>query len=261
MKKFIMMLFIALLILPLYAFAEKPVMISHSETMTNVVFDGKWTFLEEWKNSSHNLIQYDSGEMIHLRSAHQEDFVFFMINFISDTTLDTNMDRATICLEPYNEKNIKSDSNDYCFVAVFGSKSSHILQGGSTSAISGNFKKIFSESGYVGIGNISDENDRYSKIPHVSYEFKIPTALINRTSEYGLYISVFDYSSEKLFTWPKEIQQSNSFQIPNPSLWGTMISPDKSLPEFDLPLVILISLISSIILLQKAPKTSLFKTL
>ncbi|MBI5697153.1 MAG: hypothetical protein HZC29_01340, partial [Thaumarchaeota archaeon] len=29
-------------------------------------------------------------------------------------------------------------------------------------------------------------------------------------------------------------------EVPSPQLWGDLISPDKSLPEFDLPLLVLL---------------------
>jgi len=254
MKKYII-LFVLFSTSPQLIFAETPVMISQSQTMNEIVLDGKWSFLEEWKNSSDYLIQYESGEILHFRSAHQGDYVFFMINFLSDTTLNEDLDEAKICLSPIHENNSKSHLKSYCFVSVIGNEPSYILK--QNSIDKENFEKVISEPNYVAVANISDENDRYSKTPHLTHEFKIPTSLIERTSEYNLYVGVYDSDSNKLFNWPKNIPVTNPSEIPTLSLWGTMISPDKTLPEFNLPFIILIILLSSIIILQKKFKMNI----
>ena len=101
---------------------------------------------------------------------------------------------------------------------------------------------------------MSDKEDKYSAISHASYEFKIPIELIGRSDNYGFYVNVFDANSNVAYSWPEEIKLE-SFSIPNPSLWGNLISPDKSLLEnsesesmdFIIPFVI-VFVISAIIL-------------
>ncbi len=162
-----------------------------------------------------------------------------------------------ICLESNNEKNLIAEKNAHCFIATMNNKNPIILQGGSISKIAGNFKKIITEN-VTAIGTVSDFKDRYSQIPHSSYEFKIPTELIGRYNEYGLYVAVYDFNSNKLYSWPRDIELENNFTIPSPSEWGVMISVDKSLPEFEFPIFLSIASITFIVMITRV-KQSHFK--
>ena len=110
-------------------------------------------------------------------------------------------------------------------------------------------KKI-EHSEFVGIGTISDDQNRYTKTPHSSYEFKIPTDLVGRSDNYGIFVSVYDYESNSVYSWPIGIQ-SDVEKIPSPSTWGNLVSPDKSLPEFDIPLLIIISSLLGVTLFSR----------
>jgi len=247
-KKFAFSLFIILL-LSHNVYAEESILISRSTSMENVVIDGKWTSKEEWKESVHKIINFDENKTVHLRTAHHENFIYFLLDFVSDTKPDTNMDRAMICLNSDNDKSLRSDLDDYCFVVILNGKSSHVLVGGSINAINGNFEKIENDFSFIGIGTTSDITDRYSQIPHSSYEFKIPTDLVGRSSTYGFYFSLYDYEQNKLYSWPAS-PTKNNFSIPSPNMWGILVSPDHSIPEFNLPVIMLGILITSIILIQ-----------
>jgi hypothetical protein len=223
------------------------IFITLSDQMTDVVFDGKWSFFTEWKRSSLDSFNEDT---IKIRTAHQENFVYIFIDVLSDTTIDNYNDKATICFDTNNDKSIFPDENDYCFVAELGNKNGSIFRG--TDKINKDyFEKISHQSGFIGIGNASDENDRYSKTPHPSYEFKIPTELIGRSNTYGIYFEIYDASINKIYSWPEEITEKNVEKISSPNRWGNMISPDKSLPEFELPLLILLPVLTMIILVTK----------
>ena len=80
--------------------------------MDNVIFDGKWTFLEEWKHSSYDEIRTES-EIIPLRTAHQGDFIYILIDVVPDTTIDNNEDSTLVCFDAKNEKNTNPDENDF----------------------------------------------------------------------------------------------------------------------------------------------------
>lgn len=232
---------------------EEPVLITQSSRMDKVILDGKWTDDIEWKESTYNGWKFYDGNGIILRSAHQKDYIYFLVDFISDRTADTNTDRGMICLESDNEKKIIAKKNAYCFIATLSSNDSIVLQGGSPSAISGNFKKIFADN-VVTVGTMSDHKDRYSPITHTSYEFKIPTELVGRSNEYGLYIAVYDFHNDKLYSWPRSIELENNFTIPSPSEWGVMISPDHTLPEFEFPIIIsILSIIVIIVITRTKP--------
>jgi len=218
-------------------FAEDPIMITKSNKMEQVIFDGIWTHSKEWKVSSLNLVVDDKG-IFYIRSAHQENFVYVFLDVILDTHLDKGSDKSVICFDTENDKNEFADSNDYCFIAVLGENVGSTLQGESSLVVN-NFQNIPNVEGFIGIGAVSDENDRYSIIPHASYEFRIPTDLIGRSDNYGFYVGIYDDFTNTTYSWPSEIVL-DEFEIPSPKLWGEIISPDKSLPEFEWAIIALL---------------------
>lgn len=224
--------------------------ITRSENMNEVVFDGKWTSYLEWKPTSFDRLK--NSDVV-IRSAHQDNFIYFLIDVIEDKTFDRKSDRAIICFDTENEKSKMADTNDYCFIGTLGSKEGMMLQGGTPFPMKSNLKKIDNHPEFIAVGNQSDENDRYSRIPHVSYEFKIPTDVVGKNDNYGLLIYVYDSYQNKIITWPESIK-ADALRIPSPSSWGSIISPDKSLPEFNLTLMILSVTIFLTIILTKTQK-------
>lgn len=215
--------------------------------MKDLVYDGKWSDRYEWKHSSQSELE---TLRVQLRTAHQEEFIYVMIDVLEDTTFDKKLDQSIICFDTENNKSKIADVDDYCFTAILDSSDGYTLQGGSPIATEDYFRKISNPDGFIAVGNISDENDRYTKIPHVSYEFRIPLELIGRADNYGFFVYVFDANTHTVSTYPELINMEDSKNIPSPSQWGDLISPDKSLPEFGFPMVLFsIGIISTIVLL------------
>ena len=239
-KKYFIVIFLSVLFGTQVAAATEPIPITLSGDMDKVIFDGKWTYLQEWKESSLNTLSYNDGTLIQLRTAHQNNFIYVLIDAVSLTHFNNGSDIAMVCFDQNNNKSAIPNANDYCFVAVLEGKSSFALEGNSMLGMNGHFKKIPNPEGFIGIGGISDENDRYSDVPHASYEFRIPTDLVGRSDSYGFYLTVYDAHDNKFYSWPQYSDPINVFDIPSPHLWGNMISPDKSLPEFQLPILTLI---------------------
>ena len=232
-----------------YASSTEPILITTSQDMDQILFDGKWTFFKEWKSSSLNRFTFDDGMNIILRSAHQGDFIYFYIEVINDYISNKGMDKATICLDSNNNKNIIPDDDDFCFSSTLGNKQGVVFQGGSANGVTGNFQQIPNPKNFIALGNISDENSRYEKIPHSSYEFRIPIELVQRSDNYGFYLSVYEAQSQKFYSWPEESVRESFFKIPSPANWGDIISPDKSLPEINLPIIVLlISILATILI-------------
>jgi hypothetical protein len=223
------------------AFGEKPILISISSDLDNVVFDGKWTSSNEWKQSSYDHLKFDDGTEIHLRTAHQDDFIYIQINAASDMFIDKGADSAVICFDTKNDKTIMPQSDDYCFFTTVDGKKSFSYQGNTTPAVNGYFKKIPNDKDFVAIGSSSDKHDRYNKTPHASYEFKIPLSLLGRSDNYGFFISVFDAHTKNHYSWPYKIDNQSIVSIASPSQWGDIVSPDKSIPEFNLTLLLVIT--------------------
>lgn len=233
-----------------FASDNESILITISSDMEEVIFDGKWTFFSEWKQTSLNTFSYDDGSKIILRSAHYGEFLFFYIDAFNDFTFNKGMDKATICIDGQNEKSLHSDKNDFCFSSTLGNKQGVVFQGGSLNGNTGNFEKIPNPENFIGVGSMSDNNNRYSKIPHASYEFKIPIEILQRSDNYGFYLSVFDANSHSFNTWPNDSLRKSFFKIPSPQTWGDIISPDKSIPELPTPLLVLVISIISIIFLS-----------
>ena len=240
MINYILIVFIFLLFpLTTHAFGQEPIPISISSSMEKIIFDGKWSNELEWKESSWETISSPAGT-IHLRIAHQGDFIYILLDAVDDLTIDHISDTALICIDGKNDKTIIPNSNDYCFFTSLNSKQSFVYQGGSPLASNNYFKKIYHVNDFIGIGSKSDHNDKYSKIPHPSYEFKIPIELFGRSNIYGFYFHVYDASNSQYYSWPENLVPNNTFDIPSPNRWGELVSPDKSIPEFSLPILVLI---------------------
>ncbi len=239
-KKYLVVIFSVMLFSTLTVYGAEPIMITSSPDMNKVVFDGKWSFYTEWKRSTLTELHYDDGTNIQLRTAHQNNFIYVFVDVVSNFHPIKGSDSALVCLDGKDNKTSIANKNDYCFVVTLAGNNPSVLRGGSSLGFTSNFEKVSSPENFIGIGSISDENDRYTKVPHPSYEFRIPTELVGRSDMYGFYLSVYDAHQNKFYSWPKEENPTSLFDIPSPDKWGDMISPDKTLPEFELPLLALI---------------------
>jgi len=242
-------IFVAVFVAPL-AYAQSTIPITKSGSMDKVVFDGRWTFSAEWKQSSSDGI-VEPGIIV-IRTAHQDNYIYVMLDALADTTIDNTKDYALVCFDTKSDQSLKPDSNDYCFQIQLGSNKAFTLQGSD----SGEFKSVGNHKDLIAVGGTSDENDRYTPVPHATYEFRIPIELLERTNTYGIYIQVFDYSDSTTYSWPSEIIIENP-EIPSPAKWGIIYSPDKSLPEYDLPILVLILGSLSAVILTKSKKLNL----
>jgi len=246
-----------LLLLPSFnaAFAAGTILITYSDTMNNVVFDGKWTDRLEWKQSSWDkLSSPDGDDTLHIRTAHQADFIYILLDVVGEESIDHISDRAMVCIDGLNDKTSIAGADDYCFLAALDGKQGFVYQGGSSLTLNGHFKKIQNSDGFIGVGGKSDQNDKYSYIPHTSYEFKIPLNLFGRSDVYGFYILVYDASNNQYYSWPSGISPADSLDIPSPNTWGNLVSPDKSIPEFDLPILALVPAIFLVIYFTRMKK-------
>lgn len=244
-KKYFTVIILLVLFSTQVAAATEPIPITISSDMDKVIFDGKWTYLQEWKESSLNTLSYNDGTLIQLRTAHQNNFIYVLVDAVSQIHFSKGSDTAMVCFDKNNNKNAMPNADDYCFVAILQGKNSFVLEGNSSLGINGNFKKIPNPEGFIGIGGTSDENDRYSSVSHSSYEFRIPTTLVGRSDNYNFYVGVYDAYSHKTYSWPQGIAIDSILKIPGPDKWGDLISPDKSIPEFPWPsLSLLIAIVS-----------------
>jgi len=169
------------------------------------------------------------------------------------------MDEATICLDGKNDKSKIHDSNDFCFSVSLGNNEGSVFQGNSLDEATTSMQKILNPDDFIAISTVSDENDRYTTTPHPSYEFKIPIELLERSDNYGFYLSVYDASLDRFYSWPENSTRENSSDIPSPSELGDIVSPDKSLPELNLPILVFAILIFTIILVQSKVRLGIMR--
>ena len=238
---------------------ENMIVITKSQEMSKVIFDGKWSFKTEWKESSWKLVQANESTVFHLRAAHQGNFIYFHLNVTPDTKADFDIDKSIICIDTKNNKSEFLDDDDSCFVVrlqesgffenLFGEMNSEVLQAKASAKTFDELEQIISKE-FIGIGTMSDEQDRYSSTPHATYEFKIPTDLVGRSDNYGILFLVFDSYTNSTYSWPENPEFTIN-EIPSPTKWGNMISPDKSLPEFNIPMLIILSSIVTITIISR----------
>ena len=222
------------------SYAVESIPITISPDRDKIIFDGKWTFYWEWKRTSLTDLSYQDGTTMELRTAHQGNFVYVFVDDISDTTYAKGNDKAMICFDTNNNKSTNPDSDDYCFVSVLGSNNPVTLQGNGSLALTNYFEKIPNPNNMTGVGGVSDENDRYTPITHAGYEFKIPTDFVGRSNNYGFYVLVYHAHDDKYYSWPENSTDTGFLHVASPSKWGNLVSPDSSLPEFPIPVMILL---------------------
>ena len=144
-------------------------------------------------------------------------------------------------------------------IFVFLGDNEGVTLRGNSNQLDSSFKEIPNLIDYVAISTVSDENDRYTKDLHLSYEFKIPIELVDRSDNYGFYLAVYDSSTDKSYSWLGSSSYKGPISIPSPSSWGDIISPDKSLPEYGFPMLILSILLLSVIIVQTKTKMLFLK--
>lgn len=189
-----------------YVFAYEQIPITISGTMEQVDFDGKWTFLTEWKQSSLNEYRY-GDELVILRTAHQGEFVYVFIDAITDYSIDEGLDSTVVCFDTNNDKTEFPNEDDFCFMTVLEEGMGQAYRGNPNVQ---NFTEIAVDN-FIGISTVSDINDRYSPIPHTSYEFKIPTETIGRKNSYGFYFAIYEANSKILYISTKRHYEYTGF--------------------------------------------------
>ena len=207
------------------AFADGPIKVTISNTLDDVIFDGEWSFKQEWKASTLDKFRFNGDDLV-LRTAHQDNYIYIMIDVLGDVPYDHIADRAIVCFDG-KETSSMADESDWCYVATRGSKNGHTLNGGSPIYQTSHFNLQKNHPEFIAVGGTSGPNDRYIKMHHAAYEFRIPIEQIGFEDEYGFFMQVFDRND--VMTYPSEHSGKYPQKIPSPKQWGLMISPDRSI--------------------------------
>ena len=234
------------------AFADDSIFTTYRDDGNSIVFDGKWTFEQEWKHASEDIIKFSDGNQFSIKTAHDRKNLYVLIDFFTSKKITKDSDYGMFCITSNSTKQDYAQNDDYCFRLTIGSKTAIVLQGGSALASTNHYKKIQPIIPVTVAGGISDSNDRYNSVPHPIYEFKIPIELVGRSDDYGFYVSAFEAHTNHLYSWPNQVTNGEFSDPPSPSMWGHLVSPDKSLPEFEFSLpVLLFSIIIMIYLTRR----------
>lgn len=252
--------FLILLILPhaLNSTSDEQIFTTYRDDGNYTVWDGKWTFLQEWKRTS---LTTGYGENFVIRTGHDYNNLYVFLDLLSQKKFSKHSDYAVICID--SNSNLENfDHDEKCFFVTLGSQIPLTFRSGGILAIGNHFTKIENDPNLIAIGNISDENDRYTSKPHSSYEFRIPIKAIERSDVYRFYTEVYDSNENIVYSWPENLSDKTFPSIPNPSSWGQLVSPDKSLPEFPWVIVTLIIAFFTIFLFgwKKLPGFNLLMT-
>ncbi|TLX66012.1 MAG: hypothetical protein E6L02_06460 [Thaumarchaeota archaeon] len=181
--------------------------------------------MQEWKRTSYN----EAAGGLVIRTGHDYNNLYVLLDFIPQHKFSKYSDYGIICMVANPSKERYPQKDDYCFLITLGSKNPITLQGGSS---------------------LGENN------PHTSYEFKIPIEIVGRSDKYGFYAAVYDINANRVYSWPEITTEKNFPDIPSSTNWGELISPDKSLPEFQWPLLVLVSAIFTIIYLTRRKQIS-----
>ncbi len=240
-------IFFVVLLFGMNAAYAEPILVTYRDDGNMTIWDGKWTFPQEWKRTSYDAAY--GGSLI-IRTGHDYQYLYVLIDYLSQHQFSKHSDYGIVCIDSKYDKTTPL-KDDYCFTVAIGSSNPITLEGGNILGLTNHYMKIKNDPNLIAVGGISDQNDRYSDIPHSSYEFRIPIEIFGSSDKYGFFAGAYVANENKLYTWPDEISEKDSFSIPSPDKWGEMVSPDESLPEFPLPSVILVISIILLILLSK----------
>jgi len=255
MKKLLLITLIVFCIINVKLSYAEQIFTTLGQSSDGIVFDGKWTFLKEWKPTSENIVEFYDGRKISIKTGHDHNNLYVLLDFISERSFAKFADSGTVCIDSDFGKENYPQSDDYCFIISLGSKNPITLQGGSLLGKNNYFTKIENHPDLIAVGGISDENDRYTPVPHTTYEFKIPIEIFGASDMYGFYVAAYDANTNQVYSWPQDVMEETFPNIPEPSKWGELISPDKSLPEFQWPLLTLIpALIVFLYITRKSQK-------
>jgi hypothetical protein len=239
MIRLVIVLMLVSIIFPHFAFGQPQIFTTLRGGVDSIVWDGKWTFLQEWKPTSEDILRFNDGNELSVKTGHDRENLYVLLDFITENQFRKFSDYGMVCMVANKTIESSPQKDDYCFLVTLGSHNPLTFQGGGYLAITNNFVKVENDPGLIAVGGVSDEHDRYSSIPHASYEFKIPIKIVGRSDMYGFYAATYDAKTDKLYSWPQNATNVKFPAVPPPSRWGELISPDKSLPEFPYPLIMM----------------------
>ena len=219
---------------------------------SSVTIDGKWTTSEEWADALTVTLakSFDSSKdaTAYLYAKHDDSNFYFLVDFVSATSLNTAYDGAGIIIDPLHNGGNGPQSDDRRFDSTW--------TGGQMAVGRGAAKWDWDNSLPQGVEiNMSMTNSSNLSQQHEVSEFKIPFSVfpeLQNTIGFALGAYAGSGASLKLATWPKDYYRD----IPN--TWGELTVSSQSIPEFEIiPLMMIIGIVATFAILNKRHRRNL----
>ncbi|MCW4032294.1 MAG: hypothetical protein NWF08_02760 [Candidatus Bathyarchaeota archaeon] len=209
--------------------AQQDYTIICNEMDTTIVFDGKWTTNEEWKDGTPISIRFNptaqeagliNNGTVHCLIKHNGENLYTLIDAVSSTDPLGNLtsggwDFYGVCIDFNNEKSEYPMKDDLIISITWW------LQNGSYWIMNG-FGSV-TEPGWDTVNARKDpvylkhsiSSSPFSETPHVVCELAIP--LEDMSDEIGFAVVAINFPKKTINTWP------DNFVDGSPKTWGTVI--------------------------------------
>ncbi len=208
--------------------AQQDYTIVCNETDTAIVFDGKWTTDEEWKDSTSlsmgfNPTAQDAGLVnngtVHCLIKHDGEQLYILIDAITSTNAsgiwDKGWDFYGACIDYNNEKSEYPMKDDVIISITWWLQNGSywIMNGlGSSNQTGWDMANARKEPVYL---KHTISPSPFSDKPHIVCEFSIP--LEDMSDEIGFGVIAINFPKKTINTWPE------NFVDGSPKTWGTVI--------------------------------------
>ena len=211
----------------------------------SVTIDGKWTTSEEWTDAlTVTLVKsFSSSEnaTAYLCAKHDDSSFYFLIDFVSATSLNATYDGTAIIIDPLHDGGNRPQSDDRRFDSTWTGGQMAI----GTGAAEWNWNSTLSQGVEI---DISMTNSSHLSQQHEVSEFKIPFSVFPELKDTVGFAAAAYAGSDTSFmlaTW-----QEDNLAIPN--TWGELTVSSQSITEFEIvPFVMVIGIVATLVILNK----------
>lgn len=197
--------------------------ISESLASKPVTIDGKWTTSDEWSDASVTMMPTYVGSAnngtAYLYAKHDSSHFYFLVDFVSSTSLSVSDDYASITIDPTHDDGASAQPDDLRFDSQYPAGGIMTLGG-----LGGTF---LLPSGVL-IAMSMDTSSNLNQ-PHEITEFRIPFSVFTVMQNTIGFRATAAHGSGSAYTavsWPIG-------SVPNlPSTWGELTLSPTPVPEF-----------------------------
>ncbi len=202
------------------------------------IIDGKYTLESEWNDAKLTKFQ-SNGHDFYMQTKQDDNFVYLFfdgVDFQADPTDNSTSVRYQVlsCFDVNADKADKKQPDDFCLIQTVYNEFGKLVR-------TENAELKYTSEGesldksmvhdYEAMWAFGNDNDKFEKSNHLSYEIKIPKESVMSKDRFGFNFRMFFGSaSDDLVQlsdgviWPPESDKDN------PSTWGTL-SMTKQIPS------------------------------